>query len=63
MDNNFIEPNLKKLNFEPKLLNIMKHTPNFFNNRVEDNEENRLILEHFKDKFIISEDQFEKFFK
>ncbi len=39
----------------------MKHTPNFFNYKLKDNEENRLILEHFKDKSIISEEQFEKF--
>ena len=63
MNNNSIESNLANLNFEPKLISIMNHTQNFFNNRVEDNEENRLILEHFQDKSIISEEQFEKFFK
>ena len=63
MNSNLIESNLENLNFEPKLISIMNHTQNFFNNRVEDNEENRLILEHFQDKSIISEEQFEKFFK
>lgn len=63
MNSNLIESNLANLNFEPKLISIMNHTQNFFNNRVEDNEENRLILEHFQDKSIISEEQFEKFFK
>ena len=63
MNSNLIESNLANLNFEPKLISIMNHTQNFFNNRVEDNEENRLILEHFQDKSIISEEQLEKFFK